>query len=137
MYLSGKHHFTTKDLYQRGKRVRLAWLDPELESCCVCSSRLRALTGDQADAAEDLLYLVARAPRLAAITTFQSVRVGVTAGNLTFSIEEIDMHTRPLNSDGIPQQVQDQKSLPDYALWKALVIDDLRVRGKSVSRLAS
>lgn len=117
--------------------MQLAWSHSELESCCVGGTRLRALTGDQAEAAEDLLNLVARAPRLAAITTFRSVRVGVAAGRLTFSIEEIDMHTRPLNSDGIPQQIQDLKSLPDYATCRALVIDDLRVRGESVSRLAS
>lgn len=115
----------------------LAWSDPELETSCVSGARLSALTGDQVEAAQDLLAVVARAPRLSAITTFQSIRIGVAAGRLTLSVEEIDMHTRPFNSDGTPQDLLDDASLNDFADSEALLVDDLRVRGKSLARLAS
>lgn len=115
----------------------LAWSDPQLESCLVIGARLRDLAGDQAEAAEDLLSIVARAPRLSAITTFRSVRVSVTAGSLTFSVEEIDMHTRPFNPDGKPCELEVRGSLSSHGMSNALLVEDLRVRGESILRLAS
>jgi len=117
--------------------MRLAWSDPQLESCLVTGARLRALLGGQAEVAEDLLSIVARAPRLAAITTFRSVHVNVTAGSLIFSVEEIDMHTRPFSPNGTPCKLEDRGSLSSHGMSEALLIEDLRVRGESVLRLAS
>lgn len=117
--------------------MQFAWFDSQLEECCISRSRLRAAVGGSAGAAEDLLHVVSQAPRLQDLATFKSVRIDVSGGSLTLSIEEIDMHAKPLNSEGVPRDVHSRATLPLYAQTQALFIQDLRVRGQSILRLAS
>jgi hypothetical protein len=117
--------------------LRLAWSDPELERCCVSGARLRLVAGAQVEAAQDLLHVVARAAQLADLMTFQSVGVDVAAGSLILSIEEIDMYARPLTTDGEPRAVAARSSLLDHSRRRALLVEDLHVRGRSILRLAS
>jgi DNA integrity scanning protein DisA with diadenylate cyclase activity len=117
--------------------MRLAWSDPELERCCVSGTRLRVVAGAQVEAAQDLLHAVARAAQLADLMTFRSVRVGVSAGSLILSIEEIDMYARPLTPDGKSHTVAARSSLQDHHRRRALLVEDLHVQGRSVLRLAS
>jgi hypothetical protein len=117
--------------------LRLAWSDPELERCCVSDARLRLVAGTQVEAAQDLLHAVARAAQLADLLTFRSVRVGVAAGSLILSIEEIDMYARPLNNDGEPRTVAAQSSLVHHSRRGALLVEDLHVHARSILRLAS
>lgn len=116
--------------------MQLAWSSPQLQGCCVSGVRLRAVAGGQFAAAEDLLHLVSQALRLEHLATFQSVQMDVNAGNLTLSIEEVDMHARPLSLDGVPQALQNRASLPQFASWQALLVQDFHVQGQSVLRLA-
>jgi hypothetical protein len=117
--------------------LQLAWLSPQLEGSCVSGVRLRAVAGAHGAAAEDLLHVVSQAPRLENLATFQSVRIDLYAGNLTFSIEEVEMHARPLNSQGVPCGPLNRASLPNYASTQALLVQDIYVRGRSILRLAS
>lgn len=117
--------------------MRLAWPDDQLKSCCVSPARLRSVSGDDADAAEDLLYAIAQAPHLGALMSLRSIRLGVHAGGLTLSIEEVDMHARLLSTDGTPEHLADRASLSDHATSQSLLIDDLHVSGQSVLRLES
>lgn len=117
--------------------MKLAWLDPRLEGCCVSGAHLRATVGAQAGAAEDLLLLVSQAPRLESLATFRSVRLDVDAGNLTLSIEEVDMYAQPLSPGGVPGALATRASLAEHALAQALLIRDLCVQGQSILRLAS
>lgn len=117
--------------------MRLAWFDPQLEDCCTSEARLRVAVGSQVNAAEDLLHVVAQAPQLGDLAHFRSVQMGVSAGKLTLSIEEIDMHARPLNPAGVPSTIADWASLLDHAAFEALLIQDLHVRGRSILRRAS
>jgi hypothetical protein len=116
--------------------LQLAWLSPQLEDSCVSGVHLRAVADGQVAAAEDLLHVVAHAPRLANLVTFQSVRIGVNAGNLTLSIEEVEMHVRPLSPDGVPRAVLDRAALPDHASSQALLVQDFHIRGRSILRPA-
>lgn len=113
----------------------LAWSDPRLKGCCVSRSRLRDAAGRLAEAAEDLLQVVSQAPHLEALGTFRSIRVGVHAGMLTLSIEEVEMHARPLSTAGDPQIIRNRASLLEYATSDALLVQDLHVRGQSVLEL--
>lgn len=117
--------------------MQLAWFDPQLEGYCTSAARLRVAAGGQVDAAEDLLYVVAQAPHLGDLAQFRSVRMDVEAGNLTLSIEEVDMHARPLNPAGVPSIIANRASLLDHAASEALLIHDLHVRGRSILRRAS
>jgi hypothetical protein len=117
--------------------LKFAWLSARLESYLTVSARLHAAAGNQAGAAEDLIHLVSEAPRLGDLASFRSVRMDVQAGNLTLSIEEVDMHARPLPAAGVPQSIASRASLPDYAAAEALVVQDLHVRGASILRRAS
>ena len=117
--------------------MQLAWSSPQLEGCCVSAVRLRAVAGGHVAAAEDLLHVVSQAPRLEFLATFQSVRIDFNAGNLTLLIEEVEMHARPLSSDGVPCAPLNRASLPDHALSQALLVQDIYVRGRSILRLAS
>lgn len=117
--------------------MKLAWWSPQLEDCCVSAARLRASTGDQVAAAEDLLHVISQALRLENLTAFQSVRIDVNAGSMTISIDEVDMQARPLSPDGIPRDLVNRASLPDHASAQALLVQDIHVRGRSILRLAS
>lgn len=116
--------------------MQLAWISRQLEGCCVSGARLRTVADDQVAAAEDLLHVVAHAPRLKNLVTFQSVQIDVNAGNLILSIEEVEMHARPLNSDGVPHAVLDPAALPDHASSQALLVQDFHIRGRSILRPA-
>jgi hypothetical protein len=61
----------------------------------------------------------------------------VKAGKLTLSIEEVDMHARPLTPAGVPGVIANRASLRDHSASEALLIHDLRVRGRSILRRAS
>ncbi|GAA2239854.1 hypothetical protein GCM10010413_46980 [Promicromonospora sukumoe] len=115
--------------------MQLGWSDPRLEGWCLTGARLSATLGAHADAAEDLLHVVSQAPRLEHLATFQSVQIDVDAGNLTLSIEEVDMHARPLSPDGAPYVLANRASLPDHALSQALLVQDLLIQGQSILRL--
>jgi len=117
--------------------LQFAWLDAQLQGCCASKGLLRSAAGAQAEAAEDLLCVVSQAPRLESLATFQSVRIDVKAGDLTLSIEEVDMYARPLSSDGVPCTLMDRASLLDHSVTQALLIRDLRVRGQSILRCTS
>lgn len=117
--------------------MQFAWYDPQLEAHCTSGARLRVAAGDQVEAAEDLFHVVAQAPNLGDLARFRSVRVGVKAGRLTLSIEEVDMHARPLSPTGVPSVIVSKASLPDHSGSEGLLIDDLHVRGRSILRLAS
>lgn len=112
--------------------MKFAWLSPQLERSCVSGAHLRAVANGQAAAAEDLLHVVAHAPRLEDLVTFQSVRIEVYAGNLTLSIEEVEMHARPISPDGIPRAVLNLAALPDHASSQALLVQDFHIRGRSI-----
>lgn len=116
--------------------MQLAWISPQLEGSCVSRVHLRAVADGQLAAAEDLLHVVAHAPRLENLVTFQSVRIDVNAGTLTLSIEEVEMHVRPLSSDGVPHAVLDRAALPDHASSQALLVQDFHIRGRSILRPA-
>lgn len=116
--------------------MQLAWISPQLEDSCVSGAHLRAVANGQLAAAEDLLHVVAYAPRLENIVKFQSVRMDVNAGNLTLSIEEVEMHVRPLSSDGVPSAVANRAALPDHAKSQALLVQDFHIRGRSILRPA-
>lgn len=117
--------------------MQLAWLGSRLEDYCTSGARLRAATGDQVEAAEDLLHLVSQAPQLSDLAVFRSVRMDVQAGNLTLSIEEVYMHARPLSPAGVPRSIGSRASLLDYATTEALLVRDIHVRGESILRRAS
>ncbi len=117
--------------------MHLAWFDPQLESYCTSGARLRVAAGGQVDAAEDLLHVVAQAPHLGDLARFRSIRMDVQAGKLTISIEEVDMHARPLNQAGVPGTITNRASLLDHSGYEALLIHDLHVRGRSILRRAS
>ncbi|MCM6763752.1 hypothetical protein NB037_15140 [Rathayibacter sp. ZW T2_19] len=95
------------------------------------------LANTQLDAAEDLLHAVANAPTLSALATFNSVRIGVSGGSLTFSIEEVTLHSSLLDHDGRVRRLSNRATLPEYAMSRALLIDDLHVRGRSILQIAS
>lgn len=117
--------------------MQLAWLDPQLKDHCCSGTRLRVAAGGQVEAAEDLLHVVAHVPYLGGLARFRSIRMDVQAGNLTLSIEEVDMHARPLNTAGIPSSIASKASLLDYSASEALLIHDLHVRGQSILRRVS
>lgn len=114
-----------------------AWFEPQLEAYCTSGARLRLVARGQFDAAEDLLSVVAQAPRLGDLALFRSVHMGVKAGNLTLSIEEVEMHARPLNRAGVPSTITSGAFLLDHSASEALLIHDLHVRGRSILRRAS
>lgn len=93
--------------------------------------------GEQIEAAEDLLHVVSHIPRLQDIASFRSVRLGFQAGNLTLSIQEVDMHVRPLSAEGVPCAAVHRASLPEHALTEALLVQDLHVHGQSILRAES
>ncbi|ASN21643.1 hypothetical protein CGK93_19690 [Arthrobacter sp. YN] len=64
--------------------------------------------------------------------TFQSVQIDVDAGKLALSIEEVEMHVRPLSPDGVPRDVLSRASLSDHASSKALLVQDFHIRGRSI-----
>lgn len=115
----------------------LAWSSTRLKVCCLTGVQLRAAAGDQVAAAEDLLYLVTRAPMLRDLGSMQSVRLGVLAGNLTLSMDEVDMHAHTLSSDGVARSLPNRAPLPEHASTEALLVHDVHVRGRSVLRRAS
>lgn len=115
----------------------LAWSDPQLEGCCTSAARLRVAARGQVEAAEDLLSLVAQAPRLGDLAQFRSVQMEIRAGKLALSIQEVDMHVRPLNQAGVPRIIAGGASARDYSTAEALLVQDLHVRGRSVLRRAS
>ena len=115
----------------------LAWSESQLESCCTSAARLRIVARGQAEAAEDLLSLVAQAPRLGDLAEFRSVQMEVRAGKLALTIQEVDMHARPLNQAGVPHTIDGGASTLDYFAAEALLVHDLHVRGRSVLRRAS
>ena len=117
--------------------MKLAWASPQLEGHCVSGERLRALPAAHAAAAEDLLHVVSQAPKLENLTLFQCIRIDTHAGNLTLSIDDVEMHVRPLSPDGVPSAPMDRASLPKHASSQALLVQDFRVRGRSIVRLAS
>lgn len=117
--------------------MRFAWSSPQLEGCCASHARLRDAAGEQIAAVEDLLQVVSQVPRLEDFESFRSLRINFHRGNLTFSIEEVDMHVRPLSPVGVPHVLVGRASLHDHALCQALLIQDLYVRGQSILRLAS
>jgi hypothetical protein len=117
--------------------LQLAWSSPSLRSCCASRARLRALANTQLDAAEDLLHAVANAPTLSALATFRSVRIGVSAGSLTFSVEEVALNASPLDHDGRIRWLSDRATLSEYAMSRALLVDDLHVRGRSILQIAN
>lgn len=117
--------------------MKIAWIGSRLESYCTSGARLRMAADDQVDAAEDLFHLVSQAPRLGDLGAFRSVRLDVQAGNLTLSIEEVDMHARPLTPAGVPRSIGNRAALLDYATAEALLVRDLHVRGESILRRAS
>lgn len=112
----------------------IAWITPHLEGYCTSEVRLRSVAGDQIEAAEDLLHLVTHAPKLGSLAAFRSVRMDVQAGTLVLSIEEVDMHARPLSPAGVPRSISSRASLLDYATTDALLIRDLHIRGESILR---
>ena len=116
--------------------MQLAWISPQLEGSCVSGARLRAVADGQLAAAEDLLHVVAYAPRLENLVTFQSVQIDVNAGNLTLSIQEVEMLVRPLSPDGVPSAVADRAALSDHATSQALLVQDFHIRGRSILRPA-
>lgn len=115
----------------------LAWNDPQLESCCTSAARLRSAALGQVDAAEDLLSVVAQAPRLGDLARFRSVLMEIRAGQLALSIEEVDMHVRPLDQAGVPRIINGGATALDYFATEALLVQDLHVQGWSVLRRAS
>lgn len=117
--------------------MQLAWFDPQLEGWCTSRSRLHSAAGAHGDAAEDLLFIVSRATRLEELATFRSVLIDVNAGNMTISIEEVDMHARPLSAEGIPHSVDNRSSLTNYSMTQSLLVQDFHIRGQSILRLAS
>lgn len=117
--------------------MKLAWFGSRLEGYCLPGARLRLVAGDQVAAAEDLFHLVSQAPSLGDLAAFRSVRMDVRAGNLTLSIEEVDMHARPLTPSGVPRSIKSRASLPDHATTEALLIQDLHIRGESILQRAS
>jgi len=117
--------------------LQLAWFGSQLEGYCTFGARLRAVAGDQVEAAEDLFHLVSQAPRLGDLAAFRSVNTDVRAGNLTLSIEEVDMHARPLSPAGVPRPIASRASLLEYATTEALLVRDLRVYGESILRRVS
>lgn len=117
--------------------MQLAWFGTQLEGYCTAAARLRAAAGDQVGAAEDLFHLVSQAPRLSDLAAFRSVRMDVLAGNVTLSIEEVEMHARPLSPAGVPRSIASRASLLDFATTEALLVRDLHVHGESILRRAS
>ncbi|MCU1526746.1 MAG: hypothetical protein JWP75_509 [Frondihabitans sp.] len=115
----------------------LAWLSPQLEDCCVSGVRLRQATGTQIEAAEDLLHVITKSPRLESVGNFQSVLIGVESGNLTLSIDEVAVHAQPLTPEGRPRALVNRASLPAHASAEALLVQDIHVRGRSILRLVS
>lgn len=115
----------------------LAWTSTPLRDCCLSGVRLRDAAGDQVAAAEDLLYLVTRAPKLGDLGQLRSVRVGVDAGNLTLSMDEVDMYAHTLTADGVARVLPNRASLPEHASSEALLIHDFLVRGRTILRRAS
>lgn len=114
--------------------MQLAWSNPQLEGCCVSAAALGAVFQEQAQAAEDLLNVVAHVVQLDDIGAFRCVRVGVKDGFLTLSIQEVDMHVRPLNADGTVCEPVLRPSLLGHSRAPALLIHDLHVRGRSILR---
>lgn len=112
-------------------------MSPQLKGCCVSKAHLNAVAGEQGAAAEDLFHVVSQIPRLENIASFKSLRINVDEGNLTLSMEEVDMYVRPLSPDGVPRALVNRASLPDHALCRALLIQDLYIHGQSILRLAS
>lgn len=115
----------------------LAWSGAQLEGCCTSSARLRVAVGGQIDAAEDLLSVVAQAPRLGDLARFRSVHMKVLAGKLALSIEEVEMHAQPLSQAGVPRIIASGASVVDHSASEALLVQDLHVRGQSILRRAS
>lgn len=114
----------------------LAWPDPRLKRCCTSAAELRAASGDQAAAAEDLLATVARAQTLGVVMGLRSIRTAIDGDGLTFSLEEIEMHARLLTAEGKLYPLRAANSLAPHVGAQRLLIDDLRVGGQSVTRLA-
>lgn len=113
----------------------LAWSNPRLKVYCVSRAYLQRAAGGYAEAAEDLLHVVSQAPRLEALGTFRSVYVGLQAGTLTLSIEEVEMHALPLGPAGDPRNIRNRASLLEYSTTDSLLVQDLKVRGQSVLEL--
>lgn len=114
-----------------------AWSSAQLETCCASTAQLRTAAGEQAAAAEDLLHLIAQAPTLADLGGLRSVRIGVRAGNLTLSMEDVDIHAHPLTPDGLAHPLASRASLLEHASSEALLVHDFHVRGRTILRLAS
>jgi len=115
----------------------LAWSEPLLEQCCSRAAQLRSLAGRHVEAAEDLLQLVARAPRLQALFTFGCVEVDLRGGEVSLSIEEVRMHVTPISPDGKAIPVVGSVPHEQLSDTDSLLVRDLQIQGRSILRLAS
>lgn len=115
----------------------LAWSDDRLKRRCSSLATLRAISGEHADATEDLVHAVANARTLGVLLMLRSIRIGVRAGGLKLSLEETDMYARLLTPTGEPHNLASQTTLPDHAAATALIVDDLTIAGRSALSVES
>ncbi|MGB6051600.1 MAG: hypothetical protein WBG14_12195, partial [Rhodococcus sp. (in: high G+C Gram-positive bacteria)] len=118
-------------------KMKLSWAHPVLEGCCTSAARLRAAAGGQVAAAEDLLHLVSQAPRLRDLATFRCVLIHIHAKGLILAIEEFEMHAQPLEPDGALGVVTPLTATPEHNDARSLLVQDVRVHGRSILELAS
>lgn len=114
----------------------LAWRDPHLEVCCSQQAALDLAAGASAEDARDLLTVVSESEPFGVLLRFQSIRFTVCSGAVDMSLGVARLRTRLLTPRGEPVRLGSSTLLHDHAPTTALVVDDLAVRGRSLSRLA-
>lgn len=115
----------------------LAWSDQRLQRCCTHADQLRAASREHAAAAEDLVCAIVRAPSLAVVLGLRSITTTATGDGLTFSLEEAEMYARLLTADGKLQALRPFTALSTRGDVQSLLVEEFRVGGLSLLRIAS
>lgn len=115
----------------------LAWSDQRLRRCCTHADQLRAASLGHAAAAEDLVCAIVRAQSLAVVLGLRSIRTIATGAGLTFSLEEAEMYARLLTADGKLRDIRPFTALSTHGDIQGLLIEEFRVGGRSILRIAS
>jgi len=80
---------------------------------------------------------IARARSLAVVLGLRSITTTAAGDGLTFSIEEAEMYARLLTGGGTIRDAGSFKALANHGDVRSLLVEEFRVGGRSLLRIAS
>lgn len=80
---------------------------------------------------------IVRAQDLAVVLGLRSITTTAAGDGLTFSLEEAEMYVRPLTADGKLRGLRPFAALSIHGDVRSLLVDEFRVGGRSLLRIAS